>query len=121
MTAITIASVTELMERSAAHAAAFVTDGLLSIDSPEFIQALCADWMRKTEALDVATNTIQGLRHIHDGNPSLAMADTPPLDYARHMLGEVRLTCKDAIGQIAYILEPTDAPAIPSEDKHHEP
>lgn len=40
------------------------------------------------EALNDAANRFEGLSYIHDGNPSDAMADTPPLEYARHMLWE---------------------------------
>ena len=39
------------------------------------------------------------LSHIRDGNPSLAMADTPPLDYARHMLFEARQIAKQALAE----------------------
>lgn len=39
------------------------------------------------------------LSHIHDGNPSDAMADMPPLDYARHMLGEVRRFAREALAE----------------------
>ena len=62
------------------------------------------------EQLAVAVRTIEGLRHIHDSNPSDATADMPALDYARHLLGEVRLTCRDALHEIADTSEEVDAP-----------
>ena len=40
---------------------------------------------------------LETLSNIHDGNPSDAMADTPPLDYARHMLWEARCIARKAL------------------------
>jgi len=51
---------------------------------------------RLTEAFDIAINSLEGLHYVHDGNPSLALADIPELEYARHMLGEVRSEARRA-------------------------
>ena len=40
---------------------------------------------------------LEALSYIHDGNPSLAMADMEPLDYARYMLAEVRDVARAAL------------------------
>lgn len=47
-------------------------------------------------ALRAAADALDGLSYIHDRNPSDAMADTPPLEYARHMLFEARQMAKAA-------------------------
>ena len=60
----------------------------------------CEGWFqggdRREKALTIALNALEGLSYIHDGNPSDAMADMPPLDYARHMLFEARQMAKAA-------------------------
>jgi hypothetical protein len=42
-------------------------------------------------------DALEAISHIHDGNPSLVMADLPAVDYARHMLGEARATAREAL------------------------
>jgi len=42
-------------------------------------------------------DALEGLKFVHDTNPSDAMADIPPLDYARHILREVRRAAHDAL------------------------
>ena len=42
-------------------------------------------------------DALTSLSNIHDGNPSDARADTPPLDYARHMLWEARCLARAAL------------------------
>ena len=63
-------------------------------------------------ALEVATNALEGLSYIHDGNPSDAMADTPPLEYARHMLYEARQIAKEAVCEVL-ALRSRPASALP--------
>jgi hypothetical protein len=55
------------------------------------------------ERIKTMENVMETLSHIHDGNPSDAMADMPPLDYARHMLWEARRLAREALAQ-----EPSD-------------
>ena len=52
---------------------------------------------RLDEAFRIATDALDGLSYIHDGNPSDAMADTAPVDYARHMLYEARQLAREAV------------------------
>jgi hypothetical protein len=42
---------------------------------------------------------LECIAQIHDGNPSDAMADMPPLDYARHMLGVARREARAALAK----------------------
>jgi hypothetical protein len=48
------------------------------------------------EGFRIATDALDGLSYIHDGNPSYAMADVPPVEYARHMLYEARMVAREA-------------------------
>lgn len=48
------------------------------------------------EALKEAADKLESLSHIHDGNPSDALAGIEPVDYARHMLGEARQMAREA-------------------------
>lgn len=48
------------------------------------------------EGFRIATDALDGLSYIHDGNPSDAMADVPPVEYARHMLYEARMAAREA-------------------------
>lgn len=59
------------------------------------LSASRAEVVALREALEEAARRFEGLSHIHDGNPSDAMADMPPLDYARHMLWEARRECRE--------------------------
>lgn len=54
---------------------------------------------RLEEALKHALDELNGLSYIHDGNPSDAMSDMPPLDYARHMLFEARQVARAAAAE----------------------
>lgn len=63
-------------------------------------QPVTASDERAAEALRVAltsaADTLEGLSYIHDGNPSDALADMDPVEYARHMLFEARQMAKAA-------------------------
>lgn len=48
------------------------------------------------KAFQIATDALDGLSYIHDSNPSDAMADMPPVEYARHMLYEARQIARQA-------------------------
>ena len=54
-------------------------------------------WYQADKASQKMRDALEGLRYVHDSNPSDAMADTPPLAYARHILMEVRRAAKDAL------------------------
>ena len=56
----------------------------------------CDEAASRIEQLEAALLEIS---HIHDGNPSPAMAGMPDLDYARFVLGEVRRTARAALGE----------------------
>lgn len=47
-----------------------------------------------------AENALFTLSHIHDGNPSDAMADILPLDYARNMLWEARNIARNTLAEL---------------------
>lgn len=85
-------SADELSRLSSAHSEA---DELARKHLAE-LAASRAEVVGLREALEEAARRFEGLSHIHDGNPSDAMADTPPLDYARHMLWEARRECREA-------------------------
>ena len=57
-----------------------------------------------TDALVEARSTFEGLSYIHDDNPSLALADAPAVEYARHMLGECRKEARNAKKEIDLVL-----------------
>jgi hypothetical protein len=59
-------------------------------ETADILEAIAAENAKLREALEA-------LAHIHDGNPSDAMADTPPLEYARYMLWEVRKLARAAL------------------------
>ena len=81
----------ELARLSSAHSEA-VEDARKHLAE---LSASRAEVVALREALEEAARRFEGLSHIHDGNPSDAMADTPPLDYARHMLWEARRECRE--------------------------
>lgn len=65
------------------------TDALMTEAAAE-ITSLRSELARKEEAL-------RTLSLIHDRNPSDAMADMAPVDYARHMLFEARQIALEAL------------------------
>lgn len=67
----------------------------LAATRPAEAQAV-AEVERLREAFRIATDALDGLSYIHDGNPSDVMADMPPADYARHMLFEARQIARGA-------------------------
>jgi hypothetical protein len=50
----------------------------------------------RIEQLEAA---LRDVSHIHDGNPSPAMAGMPDVDYARLVLGETRRVARAALGE----------------------
>jgi hypothetical protein len=52
------------------------------------------DQQKRIEQLEAALREIS---HIHDGNPSAAMAGMPDIDYARFVLGEARRVARAAL------------------------
>lgn len=58
------------------------------------LEAALTDAADKLEGL--SPDKLEGLSHIHDGNPSDALADIEPVEYARHMLGEARQMAREA-------------------------
>ena len=54
-------------------------------------------WGGSHKASQKMQDALEGLKYVHDSNPSDAMANTPPLDYARHILMEVRRAAHDAL------------------------
>jgi hypothetical protein len=50
----------------------------------------------RIEELEAA---LRDISHMHDGNPSPAMADMPDVDYARFVLGEARRVARAALGE----------------------
>lgn len=42
---------------------------------------------------------LEAISHMRDSNPSDAMADMPPLDYARHIMAEMRREARAAIAK----------------------
>lgn len=63
------------------------------------LTALSAREAKMREALADALNGLDALSHIHDGNPSDAMADMPAVEYARHMLYEARQIAREAASE----------------------
>lgn len=63
---------------------------------------------RLEEALEAATGKLEGLSYIHDGNPSDALADMEPVEYARHMLWEARQLAKEGLSEVREILASVD-------------
>ena len=61
------------------------------------------DLQKASEGIsDLAMKYKEALReisHIHDDNPSLAMAGMPDVDYARFVLGEARRVARAALGE----------------------
>jgi hypothetical protein len=49
---------------------------------------------------EVMRDVLNILSHIHDSNPSNAMADVPDLEYARHMLGQARCVARAALAHL---------------------
>jgi hypothetical protein len=73
--------------------AALSPEALTAVNSYSALQARVEEL---EEALKEAADKLEGLSHIHDGNPSDVLAGIEPVDYARHMLGEARQMARDA-------------------------
>jgi len=59
-----------------------------------------ADDIRKVLArIEQLEAALREISHIHDGNPSPAMAGMPDVDYARFILGEARRVARAALGE----------------------
>lgn len=77
--------------------------------APEFTAACFDDLARdhlkqkcaaSDDTIKALTEALETLSHIHDGNPSDAMAGMSDLDYARHMLFEVRKFARETLSDL---------------------
>ena len=66
---------------------------LVNDDDTEMLAWQAADRIEQLEA------ALREISHIHDGNPSPAMAGMPDVDYARFVLGEARCVARAALGE----------------------
>ena len=64
------------------------------------------EWSKSNATMNEAADRIEQLEaalreisHIHDGNPSPAMAGMPDVDYARFVLGEARRVARAVLGE----------------------
>jgi len=62
-----------------------------------FYNPLKSELNRTADHIDKLEEALESLAYIHDGNPSDAYASVPELDYARHMLWEVRQIARNAL------------------------
>lgn len=45
-------------------------------------------------------DALDNIRHMHDGNPSLAMADVPQFIYARYIMSQMRKEARTALNEV---------------------
>ena len=56
--------------------------------------------LEAADEIEKLRDALDNIIQMHDGNPSLVMADIPPLAYARHIMVQMRKEARTALKEV---------------------